>query len=140
METHKRKALEAAGYHFTDAATFVGMTEVERAVLQARLALATALRRERQAQHLTQKQLAERIGSSQPRVVRLEQAAADVSFDLLLKALAAVGVRFSVRDHGADRGAAAEKPSVSRKPKGHRPAKIGREKVRVEIELIEDEL
>jgi predicted XRE-type DNA-binding protein len=97
MDIQKRKALEAAGYRFTDAATFLGMTPEERALLEARLALAQAVRSRRQAQKLTQKQLADRIGSSQPRVARLEQAAEDVSFDLIVKALAALGVRLSVR-------------------------------------------
>jgi transcriptional regulator with XRE-family HTH domain len=121
METQKRIALEAAGYRFTDAATFLGMTEEERALLDARLALAKALRREREARKLTQKQLAERIGSSQPRVARLEQAAPDVTFDLILKALAAVGVRLSVTDHGA-----AGKPATGKKTKSRRRAKDGR--------------
>jgi transcriptional regulator with XRE-family HTH domain len=145
METRKRKALEAAGYRFTDAATFVGMTEEERALLHARLALAKAVRRARQARQLTQKQLAERIGSSQLRVARLEQAGPDVTFDLILKALAAVGVRLSVTDHNAGRADAADEPAAGKKRKERRRARSrrktgaptsGPQVPRVEFELI----
>jgi predicted XRE-type DNA-binding protein len=121
MDFQKRKALEAAGYRFTDAATFVGMTAEERALLDARLALAKALRRERKARNLTQKQLAERIGSSQPRIAMIEQAAPDVTFDLILKALAAVGVRLSVSDCAAGQTATAKHPATGKKTKKRRP-------------------
>jgi transcriptional regulator with XRE-family HTH domain len=149
MDLQKRKALEAAGYRFTDAATFLGMTEEERALLEARLALAKALRRERQARNLTQKQLAERIGSSQPRVAKLEQAAPDVSFDLILKALLAVGVRLSVSDCGAGQAATAKQPATGQRARGRRRAKGGPKRSapasplgvsEVTIELVETEL
>jgi transcriptional regulator with XRE-family HTH domain len=122
MDPQKRKALEAAGYRFTDAATFLEMTEEERAVLEARLALAKACRLQRQARKLTQKQLAERIGSSQPRVAKLEQAAPDVTFDLLFKALAALGVRVSVRDCRPDTGELAAEPASGKETPRRKPS------------------
>jgi transcriptional regulator with XRE-family HTH domain len=47
------------------------------------------VRERRRAKRLTQRQLAERIGSTQPRVARLEQAGA--SIEMLLRALLALG-------------------------------------------------
>jgi transcriptional regulator with XRE-family HTH domain len=47
------------------------------------------VRARRRAKRLTQRRLAERIGSTQPRVARLEQAGA--SIEMLLRALLALG-------------------------------------------------
>jgi transcriptional regulator with XRE-family HTH domain len=49
------------------------------------------VRRCRAAQGITQKQLAARLKSSQSRVAKIEAGAADVSLDLLFKALFATG-------------------------------------------------
>jgi transcriptional regulator with XRE-family HTH domain len=136
MDPQKRKALETAGYRFTDAATFVGMTAEERNLLHARLELAKAVRRRREAQHLTQKQLAERIGSSQPRVAMLERAAPDVTFDLILKALAAVGVRLIVHTRGADPTAQAKKRPRPKDKRRTPPSPARPTPSEVELELI----
>jgi transcriptional regulator with XRE-family HTH domain len=96
MDTEKRKALEAAGWRFGDAADFLGMTDAERQLLDARVAMALAVRRQREMLKLSQKQLASRIKTSQPRVAKIEQAAPDVSLDQILRAFTAVGGRISV--------------------------------------------
>ena len=76
------------------------MTDEERQLLDARVEVALAVRRQRKAQKLSQQQLAGRIKSSQPRVVKIERAASDVSLDQLLRAFAAAGGRIMVKKRG----------------------------------------
>ena len=91
MTKTKRKSLEAAGWRVGDAAEFLGLSAEEKQLVEVRLALALAIRRLRQDCGLSQKQLAQRIGTSQPRVVKIEVAAADVSLDQLVRAYVAAG-------------------------------------------------
>lgn len=81
MDSKKQKALEAAGWRFADAADFLQMSDEERQLLDARVEAALAVRSQRQALKLSQKQLAGRINTSQPRIAKIERAAADVSLD-----------------------------------------------------------
>src|SRR5947208_13410323 len=97
MDTVKRKALEAAGWRFGDAADFLGMTDEERQLLETRVEAALAVRRQRQARNLSQKQLAGLIKTSQPRIAKIERAAPDVSLDQILRAFAAAGGRVAVK-------------------------------------------
>ena len=60
-------------------------------MVAARVALARAVRRRREAAKLTQDQLAERIQSSQARVSKIEAAARGVSLDLMARSLFAAG-------------------------------------------------
>jgi ribosome-binding protein aMBF1 (putative translation factor) len=83
MEATKRKALESAGWKIGDAADFLEMSDEERQLLDARVELAMAIRRQREAQQLSQKELGARLKTSQPRVAKIERAAADVSHDQL---------------------------------------------------------
>src|SRR5437764_417023 len=91
MHKDKRKALERAGFRIGDAADFLGMNAEEREVLAFRLELANAVRERRKRMKLTQGELAEKLGSSQSRVAKMETAAPTVSFDLLLRGLLAAG-------------------------------------------------
>jgi transcriptional regulator len=97
MDHEKKKALEAAGWKFGDAAELLGMNAEERQVLDARVELALTVRRLRRVHGLTQKQLADRMKTSQPRVAKIERAADDVSIDQILHAITAVGGRFRVK-------------------------------------------
>ncbi|MBN2578284.1 MAG: XRE family transcriptional regulator [Pirellulales bacterium] len=81
-----------------DAADFLEMDELERQVLDARVKLALAVRGQREARHLSQKALGLKLGTSQPRVAKIERAASDVSLDQLLRAFAAVGGRIVVKN------------------------------------------
>lgn len=131
MRAAKRKALEAAGWRFGDAADFLEMTAEERQLLDARVEAALAVRRQRQALKLSQKQLAARIKTSQPRVAKIERAAADVSLDQMLRAFAAAGGRIVVRQVSKRaRGAATR---VMRRKQPVTPT----ESVEVQIELID---
>jgi len=76
---------------YDDALDWLGLTPEERAIVELRLAVARAVRTARERQQLTQGNLAERIGSSQSRVAKVESAAKGVSLDLAFKALFAAG-------------------------------------------------
>ena len=93
MTAKKRRSLKAAGWRMGDAAEFLGLSAEEKQLVEVRLTLALAIRRQRQESGLSQKQLAERIGTSQPRVAKIEVGAADVSLDQLVRAYIAVGGR-----------------------------------------------
>jgi predicted XRE-type DNA-binding protein len=97
MDSAKRKALEAAGWKIGDAADFLQMTDDERQLLDARVELALAIRRQREARHLTQKQLGAKLKTSQPRIAKIERASSDVSLDQLVRAFAAAGGRIVVK-------------------------------------------
>lgn len=104
MDVTKRKAIEAAGWKVGDAADFLGMSDEERQLLDARVELAMAVRRLREALHLTQKQLGAILKTSQPRVAKIERAASDVSMDQLVRAFAAAGGRIVVKPAKAKKG------------------------------------
>lgn len=93
MKSKKRKALTTAGWRIGEAADFLGLTAEERQLVELRLTLALAIRRQRQASGLSQKQLGERLGTTQPRVAKIEVGAPDVSLDQLVRAYTAAGGR-----------------------------------------------
>jgi DNA-binding XRE family transcriptional regulator len=92
MKKSKRKRLESAGWSVGTAAEFLGLSDEEALLIEVKLALAQSLRKRRLAQDLTQVELARLLGSSQSRVARMEAADPEVSVDLLVRALAALGV------------------------------------------------
>ena len=97
MDATKRKAIEAAGWKVGDAAAFLGMSAAERQLLDTRVELAQAVRRQREAMDLTQRQLGAILKTSQPRVAKIERAASDVSLDQLVRAFTAAGGKIVVR-------------------------------------------
>lgn len=97
MDVAKRKAIEAAGWKVGDAADFLEMSDEERQLLDTRMAIAEAIRQQRAAAKLSQKQLGARLKTSQPRVAKIERAAADVSMDQLVRALMAAGGKVVVK-------------------------------------------
>jgi DNA-binding XRE family transcriptional regulator len=93
MRATKQKGLEKAGWKVGDATDFLGLDEVESRVLDIKIALARLLRSTRARRRLTQFELAERIGSSQSRVAKLEAGDPSVSVDLLVRSLIAAGAK-----------------------------------------------
>jgi len=67
----------------------LGLGDDEAAIVEMRVRLAERVREKRLAAAVTQAELAQRIGSTQPRVARLEQA--DASLEMLIRALFALG-------------------------------------------------
>lgn len=97
MDSTKRKTLEAAGWKVGDAAELLEMSDDERQLLDARVELAQAVRRQREFRKLSQKQLGMILKTSQPRVAKIERAASDVSLDQLVRAFTAAGGRIVVK-------------------------------------------
>jgi transcriptional regulator with XRE-family HTH domain len=116
MDATKRKALRAAGWKIGDAADFLEMNDFERQLLEVRVQLALAIRRQREASQMSQKELGAKLKTSQPRVAKIERAAPDVSLDQLVRAFAAAGGKFSLtlrKPSAAD--AAKTKPRAARR-------------------------
>ena len=91
VRADKRRKLERAGWTVGDAGDFLGLSADERRFVEVKLALADGLRRRREQLGLTQIQVAERFGSSQSRVAKMEAADRTVTTDLLLKSLFRLG-------------------------------------------------
>lgn len=91
MNKTQRTKLEAQGWQVGEAADFLALTPEEAAYVDLKLALTEALRTRRAAKHLTQTDLAKRLGSSQSRVAKMEAGDPSVSVDLLLRSLLALG-------------------------------------------------
>ena len=104
MDAAKRKAIEAAGWKIGDAADLLEMSQAERQLLDARVELALAIRRQREAMQMSQKELGARIHTSQPRIAKIERAASDVSLDQLVRAFTAAGGKLVVRAARKNRG------------------------------------
>jgi ribosome-binding protein aMBF1 (putative translation factor) len=98
MNAERHKALEARGYRIYDhAADALGLTDDERELMDIRIELAISVRKRREELQLSQKDLAIRLKTTQPRIVRIEQAAPDVSLDQIFRAYAAMGGRILVK-------------------------------------------
>lgn len=91
MRAEKRRQLERAGWAIGDAGDFLELSAEERRFVDVKLALADGLRRRRERLGLTQSAMADRLGSSQSRVAKMEAAHRSVSTDLLLKSLFRLG-------------------------------------------------
>jgi predicted XRE-type DNA-binding protein len=91
MKAPKRQRLQKAGWRLGSARDFLGLTDEEEAVIDLKLALATAVRAERSKRKLTQGQLGRLLGSSQSRVAKMEAGDPSVSIDLLVRSLLRMG-------------------------------------------------
>lgn len=92
MDAETRKRLEEDGWVFGDTQSFLGLTDAEMAYIDLAIILADALKARRIQMGLTQEQAAERIGSSQSRVAKMEMGHPSVSVGRLIRALFALGV------------------------------------------------
>ncbi|MEX2281226.1 MAG: helix-turn-helix transcriptional regulator [Gemmatimonadota bacterium] len=91
MDTKKRAKLESAGWRVGEAEDFLKLTAEEVAFVELKLALSSGLKDLRSEHGLTQGELAEKLGSSQSRVAKMEASDPSVSVDLLVRAMLAVG-------------------------------------------------
>lgn len=91
MRKAKQAALEADGWQVDSAEAFLGLTPAEAAVVELKLRLSDALRARRAKLRLSQEAVADRLGSSQSRVAKMEAGDASVSLDLLVRALVGLG-------------------------------------------------
>jgi ribosome-binding protein aMBF1 (putative translation factor) len=91
MNSSKLKRLKAAGWKVGTAKDFLGLQKQEAALVEVKLSLIDAVKKSRQKRRLSQVDLAERIGSSQSRVAKIEAGDPSVSLDLIARALIATG-------------------------------------------------
>jgi DNA-binding XRE family transcriptional regulator len=91
MRKNKLKHLRAAGWKVGGAKDFLGLDEQEAALVEVKLSLVDAVKKSRQKRRLSQTDLAQRIGSSQSRVAKIEAGDPSVSLDLIVRALIATG-------------------------------------------------
>jgi DNA-binding XRE family transcriptional regulator len=91
MRKAKQEALQSHGWRLGSAEDFLELTPEEAAVVELKLRLSDALRARRAKLRLSQDAVAERIGSSQSRVAKMESGDASVSLDLLVRALIGLG-------------------------------------------------
>ena len=91
MKAAKRKRLEQAGWRVGSAEDFLGLSEEEQALVEIKLALANAVKTQREKHRLSQSALATRMRSSQSRVAKIEAGDPSVSLDLLVRAVLAAG-------------------------------------------------
>ena len=85
------KALKRADWRTGSVDEFLGLKADEVALVTMRLSLAEKLRGRRTRLGLSQTELALRLGSSQSRVAKMEAGEADVSPDLLVRAMLNTG-------------------------------------------------
>src|SRR5262249_15401567 len=69
--------------------------EEEQQIIEFRLMVGRGVRRLRESHHLTQQQLAKRIGSSQSRIAKIEAASHEVSLDPMLRGFFSAGDRLT---------------------------------------------
>ena len=91
MKADKKRKLEAAGWRIGDAKDFLELTPEEAEFVEIKLVLSRRLRRLREEQNWTQAEFAQRVGSSQSRVAKMEAGDPTVSIDLLVRSLLAAG-------------------------------------------------
>lgn len=93
MDKKKQKRLEKSGWKVGTAADFLELSPAEAQLVEMKVALSGRLRKVRERKHLTQTDLAERMGSSQSRVAKMEAGDPSVSLDLLVHGLLATGAK-----------------------------------------------
>jgi ribosome-binding protein aMBF1 (putative translation factor) len=91
MNNARLKRLRAAGWKVGETKDFLKLSDEEAMLVEFKLALATALKAARLKRRISRADLAQRLGSSQSRVARIEAGDASVSLDLIVKALFAAG-------------------------------------------------
>lgn len=91
MKTESIRKLRAAGWKVGDTRDFLKLSDEEAMLVELKLSLADALKLTRKKRGMSQIELAQRMGSSQSRVAKIEAGDVSVSFDLIIRAFLAAG-------------------------------------------------
>lgn len=91
MDRAKWNRLQGKGWKEGTVAEFLDLSPEDAAYVELKLQLSEAVRSLRRQSKLTQVQLAERLGSSQSRVAKIEAGDPSVSLDLLTRSMLALG-------------------------------------------------
>ena len=82
---------EAGIVSFGDARDWLGFSDEEKALMDMQIAAERAIEREMRAKHVSQAELARRMGTKQPAVSRMIRQSGSASFETLFRALLALG-------------------------------------------------
>lgn len=113
MHTKKLARLKKLGGRVTSVEEFLGLSDADMAVTEARLTLGNAVRTKRTQAGLTQAELAKSIGSSQARVAKMEGGDPQASLESMIRALAAAGSRVELTITRDRRRARARRPRAA---------------------------
>ncbi|MET3121132.1 ribosome-binding protein aMBF1 (putative translation factor) [Oxalobacteraceae bacterium GrIS 2.11] len=91
MKASKLERLQASGWKVGSTEDFLKLTEDESKLISLRISLMNAVKQSRLKHKLSQVELAVRMKSSQSRVAKIEACDANVSLDLIVRALIASG-------------------------------------------------
>jgi DNA-binding XRE family transcriptional regulator len=91
MNRTRFRKLKAAGWNVGNVQDFLNLSDEEARLVELKLSLASAFKVARRKRRLSQIDVAERIGSSQSRVAKIEAGDPSVSLDLTVRALFATG-------------------------------------------------
>jgi len=91
MRKAKQERLKAKGWQIGSADDFLDLSPEESAYIDLKLRLSDGLKKKRNQQKISQKELASLVKSSQSRVAKMEAGDPTVSLDLLIKTLIALG-------------------------------------------------
>ena len=91
MNNTRLKKLKAAGWKVGDTKAFLKLSNEEALLVELKLSLTGALKQARAKRQISQIELAQRMGSSQSRVAKMESGDPTVSIDLLMRSLIALG-------------------------------------------------
>ena len=91
MDAEKLKRLETAGWVVGDASDFLGLSPAESELVEIKTRLALFAKEQRKASNLSQNALAQKMGSSQSRIAKIESGDPSVSLDLIVRALLTTG-------------------------------------------------
>src|SRR5579863_3925297 len=91
MDRRKRRRLEVAGWRIGSTADFLALSDEEAALVEVKLGLASAVKKQRSRRGMTQRELGRLLGSSQSRVAKMEAADPSVSIDLMVRSLLRMG-------------------------------------------------
>ena len=87
MNKAQKEKFEQGGWKIGSVGEFFELTTAEQALIETKLRLSDAVRALRKEKRLSQKALAKLIGSSQPRVAKMENREVEISLDFQMKAI-----------------------------------------------------
>lgn len=91
MNSEKLKRLKAAGWKVGDTKDFLQLSDEEAMLVEIKLSLINAVRQSREKHGMSQIDLAQKMGSSQSRVAKIEAGDPSVTLDLIVRALISTG-------------------------------------------------
>ena len=92
MEKKKKNLLKKHGLKVGTVTEFLDLSKEDEIMIELRLSLGELISSARKRMKISQEKLAKKLGSSQSRVAKMEQADPTVSIDLLIKSLIRMGV------------------------------------------------